>query len=215
MTRYTIQILNNSGYPKNYVIFSDPPNVGNMNITIFTNAWITFNTIDDGSYDQVIYDDQIYASWGTTSAGDLEVAAIVSYGGSVPVQIATKDGVTFAGERPAGFGQVSPNVATPGSYRITSQDDFNISYGYVFGMSKLAQTPIAVPLATFQAEPGENYDIYPGEKLYAAEGAFTEGEVINFGSLSAKAAVIDFTARPQTTATVVQNGKGTFSVSYS
>jgi len=217
MATFTIQILNSSGFSKSYVIFFEPPQVqaDGASPTVFANAWVTFSPIANGSFDQLTYDDRIDAFWGRTPS-QLAPGVTVGSGGSVPVDTSSKDGVTFTGAGSVGFGTVSPDQATvTGAYMITSESDFNQTSGYVFGMSKPAQTPIAAPVATFLAEPNENYNIIPVVKFYVADGAYTVGEVIDVKSASANAGVIDFTGLAQTTATATQGSNGLFSVQYS
>lgn len=215
MATYTIQVLNHSQVPKSYVLFSEPPQVnpGGTSPQVFANAWITFNSVKNGGYDQVSYDDRVDAFWGSLPE-QLAVGTVVGSGGSTPVDTAQQDGVTFSTD-PTGFGQVKPQQAITGAFQIASGSDFNPKSGYVFGMSKPGRTPIAEPVATFTAEPNEKYNIIPVVKFYVADGAYTTGEVIDVKSLSAKAGEIDFTGKTQTTATVTQGSDGLFTVQYS
>lgn len=217
MTTYTIQVLNTSGFAKSYVIFSELPKVtqSGANVQVFTNAWVTFNSIKNSGFDKLTYDDRIDAYWGVTPQ-QLDISVVASFGGFAPVNTAKEDGVTFTGSVPPGFSSVTPGIAISGAYQIKAQSDFNASNNYVFGMAKpTGSTPIPNPVATFLAEPNDTFEIIPVVKFYVADGSFTEGEIIDVKSFSTTPAEIDFTGLSQTTATVTQHPDGSFSVQYS
>jgi hypothetical protein len=71
------------------------------------------------------------------------------------------------------------------------------------------------PVATFAAQPNDTFNITPVEKFYVTDGLYEAGAVIDYSAVSAKSAEIDFTGKPQTTATVIQAADGSFSVTYS
>ena len=217
MTTYTIQVLNTSQFTKSYVVFSETPKVtqSGADVQVFTNAWVTFNSIQNNGFDKLTYDETIDAYWGTTPE-TLSATVVVSSGGFVPVDTSQEDSVTFTGSIPAGFGSVTPNLANSGAYQIIAKSDFNASNNYVFGMAKPAgSSPIPNPVATFTAEPNDTFEIIPVVKFYVADGSFTEGEIINVKKFSTTPAEIDFTGLSQTTATVTQHSDGSFSVQYS
>lgn len=52
MTTYTINVLNESGVSKSYIVFMQPP--GGVT-PIYTNVWATLENITDGGWDSVTY----------------------------------------------------------------------------------------------------------------------------------------------------------------
>lgn len=215
MATYTLQVLNESGFPKSYVFFMNPPLVTTTGAqpTIFTNAWVTFNSIASGSYDTVTYTDTSYAFWGTTPS-ELAPGVVLANGGSALVDTTTQDEVVFVAA-PTGFGTPISGKAMTGSYAIAANSDFTPANNFVFGMAKASSTPIPTPVATFTAEPNDTFNITPVVKFYVADGAYTAGQIIDYSVASTTAAVIDFTGLPKTTATVTQGSNGAFSVQYS
>lgn len=216
MTTYTIQILNNSGFSKSYFAFMEAPVVtsnGGQPV-VYTNAWATFNSILSGGYDSISITPTTYAYWGTTP-DTLGPGTRFSSGGSVQVSTVTNDSVTFTSGPPTGFSAVtSPGTAQTGAFEIVAGTDFTPLNGYVFGLAAASQTPIPTPVATFAASPNNIFNIVPVVKFYVAEGAYYPGEVID-PSQVANPATIDFTGRPQTTATAIQAADGTWTVVYS
>ncbi|NET04523.1 MAG: hypothetical protein F6K09_24145 [Merismopedia sp. SIO2A8] len=215
MATYTIEVLNNSGFPKSYVIFSALPEVtkSGEGFDVFTNAWVTFNSIGNNGFDMVTYDDSIDAYWGTIPE-ELEPGVIVGSGGFMPVDTTIEDGVSFKGSTPAGFNSLTPRVATSGSFQIKAESDFDASNRYVFGMAKPTNSPIPSPVATFTAEPSEIFEVIPVVKFFVSNGSFTQGEIIDVKSFATNPAKIDFTGKAQTKAIVIQDSKGLFTVKY-
>lgn len=217
MATYTIQVLNSSGFPKDYVVFSQPPVVSQSgsDIEVYTNAWVTFSQVKPGSFDRLTYDDVTEAYWGTLPASPAPGVA-VTQGGSAITNTATQDGVNFSGSMPFGFSEPSKGAASSsGAFQIKATNDFTAKANFVFGMSKPGKTAISSPVATFLAQPNDTFEIIPVVKFYVADGYFKEGAIIDVKSFSTVSAEIDFTGRPQTTATITQGEKGDFSVSYS
>ncbi len=215
MTTYQIQVLNQSGFAKSYVFFLEPPTVNGTGgaPSVQANAWVTFNSVTTGSYDAVAFDDSVYAYWGTTPDA-LGQGTVLASGGTVLVDLDDQDQVAFA-TSPTGFGVVSPGMAMTGAYAIAAGNDFTAADGFAFGMAKGAATPIPGPTATFLAEPGDTFNITPQTTVYVADGAYTSGQVLDYSALVVTAAAVDFSGRPQTTATVTQDAQGAFSVAYS
>ena len=216
MATYTIQILNESGFPKSYVVFSQPPEVTSSggSTQVFTNAWVTFSSTKPGGFDKVSYDDVTDAYWGTTPSA-IGTGVIVSTGGFVTANTEHQDSVTFTATEPRGFGPVTHGKASTGAFQIVAQSDFTAKDKIVFGMAKPTNTPIAEPVATFAAEPNDTFDVIPVVKFYVADGAFTTGQIIDVKKFSTKSGEIDFTGRSQTTATVTQKADGSFTLEYS
>lgn len=217
MATYTIQVLNQSGFQKDYVIFSEPPKVTQSGtvVQVFSNAWVTFPQILNGSYDKLIYEDVTEAYWGTLPSSPAS-GVTVNQGGSAITNTETGDGVVFSGSTPLGFGPVVPGAAsTTGAFQIKANSDFTAKANFVFGMSKASNTPIPSPVATFLAQPNDTFEIIPVVTFYVADGYFEQGAIIDVKAFSTVSAEIDFTGRPQTTATVVQGDNGTFTVQYS
>lgn len=215
MAQYTIQILNNSGFSKSYVAFMEPPVVTSSggNPQVFSNAWATWNSVTDGGFDRVVYTDTTYAYWGGPVT-ELTPGTVLSSGGTELVNTATQDTVPFLGGPPTGFGPVANGGAMTGSYQIVASTDFTAANGFVFGMAKNGQTAIPAPVASFIAQPNDTFNVTPVVKFYVADGAYTAGEVIDVSVTSTNAALIDFTGLPQTTATVIQNPNGGWTVEY-
>lgn len=220
MTTYTMNVLNNSNFVKNYVWFMQPPTVSGIGGSpqVYTNAWITFTGITPGSTDVVTYTDETYAYWANATV-PVSPSSSIGQSGTASVNVATQDDVTFNGatsDGGVGFGAVqSPGSAATGSYRIVAQSDFNISAGYVFGLAQPGGVPgIPTPVATFVAEPNETYDITPIVKFYVADALATPGSIIDVAAFSTKSMLVDFTGLSETNAVVTQAADGSFSVAY-
>lgn len=221
MAQYSIYVQNNSGFPKSYVLFMQPPTVvatGGQPL-VYSNAWVTFSGILSGSFDHVQYTDHTFAFWGTAQT-PVAPGTTVNQGGTSSVDTAQQDSINFIGTaapgQGIGFGPVSHGGALTGSYRIIAANDFTAASGYLFGLARPGNIPgIASPVASFVAEPNDTFNITPVIQFYVADGAYTPGQVIDFTTTSTKAGHIDFTGLPQTTAVVTQDTNGSFSVSYS
>jgi hypothetical protein len=217
MAQYLIQILNNSGVSKNYVAFMKPPIVTSTggNPQVYSNAWVTFTGVTNGGFDTVTYDDITYAYWSTTPS-ELAPGTIIDSGGTIQVNTATSDTVPFTGATPTGFGQlVTPGSAMSGSYSIVAGTDFTPDNGYIFGLAKAGKTPIPAPVATFAATPNDTFNITPVVTFYVADGAYAPGQLIDVSTTSTLPATIDFTGKAQTTATVIQQPNGSWTVDFS
>lgn len=209
MTTHTIQIFNQSGFAKSYMLFMQPPQTGST--SIFTNAWVTFDSITSGGFDSVVYDSSVYAYWGTSDT--LAPGTVVSSGGVALVDLSKSDQVPFAGSPPTGFGPATPGQGPPGSFSIVAGTDFSPASGFVFGWAKAAASPVPVPVATISALPNTIVTFTPGSQVFVADYASAPGQVIDVTEISGTAKV-DFAGRPQTTATVIQSADGTFAVDY-
>lgn len=212
MTSYTIQIWNQSQAAKSYVLFLRQPELtaNGGSPQVYTNAWATFAGVTNGGFDRITFDETVYAYWSHPPVGGQMLS-----GGVMQVSTQTQDTVAFSGGSPTGFTTLtSPGTAQPGSFAIVTGSDFTPASGYVLGMARIAGTPIPVPTTTFPALPNTISNIRPIHTYYVAEGAYAPGEVIDAAQLTASAE-IDFTGKPQTTATVIQQANGTFSVTYS
>ncbi|MFZ0268745.1 hypothetical protein [Caulobacter sp.] len=216
MATYNIQVLNNSGFAKSYVVFMEPPVVTSSGgqPVIFPNAWATFTSILPNGYDSVTYTDTTYACWSTTP-DTLAPGVVLTSGGSALVDTAQNSSAPFIAGPPTGFGAVTSGVAMSGSFSIVANGDFTADNGYVFGMAKPGQTPIPTPVATFLAQPNDTFNITPVVQFYVSDGSYTPGQVIDITAISTNIQAINFTGLPQTTATVVQAANGEFSVVYS
>jgi hypothetical protein len=210
VTTYTIQVFNQSGVAKSYVLFMQPPQGGGT--PVFANAWVTFNSITSGGFDSVTYDDSVYAYWGTSDT--LAPGTVVSSGGVALVDLSKSDQVPFAGSPPTGFGPVTQGQVPAGSFSIVAGADFTPANGFVFGWAKAAASPIPVSVATISAQPNTVFTFTPGNQVFVTDYASVPGQVIDATEISGSIAV-DFTGKPQTTATVIQNASGTFVVEYS
>lgn len=214
MTTYTVQVLNESGYAKSYVFFTEPATViGGGPIEVFTNAWVTFNSITTGGYDSVQFDETLFGYWGTTP-DTLGPGTILRSGGTSEIDLSQQPEVPFD-VSPTGFGVQTTGKASTGAYAIAATGSFTAANGFVFGMAKGAGTPIPAPTSTFVAQPSVTFQITPAWNFYVSDGAYTTGEVIDFSVLSVTAARISFDSVPQTTATVTQGADGRFLVQYS
>lgn len=212
MTRYTIQVWNQSQAAKSYVLFLRQPefSTNGGDAQVYTNAWATFAGVTNGGFDRITFDETVYAYWSHPPVGGQMLS-----GGVMPVNIQTHDTVAFSGGSPTGFTTLtSPGTAQTGSFSIVTGSDFTPANGYVLGMARIAGTPIPVPTMTIPALPNQVCNIRPIHTYYVAEGVYAPGEVIDATLLTANAE-IDFTGRAQTTATVIQQANGTFAVTYS
>lgn len=217
MAAYTIKVFNQSEINKSYVVFMQPPVVSASggSTPIYTNAWASFENITNGSWDSVVYSETTYAYWAQPTA-TLSPGVTLDAGGVMPVNIATRDTVTFTNSDGTGFTNLaSPGAAQAGSFEIVSSTDFTPMNGFVFGLASNNGGIIPAPVATFPAAPNETYDVTPVVKFYVADGVYEPGQVIDVAEASKDCAMVDFAGRPQTTATVVQEANGTFSVAYS
>jgi hypothetical protein len=68
-----------------------------------------------------------------------------------------------------------------------------------------------VPVATFPVKPDLQYTVAPVTKYYVSTGSYEQGEIIDVTTLG-EIATIDFTGINYTTATVVHNDDGTYSL---
>ncbi|WP_454717066.1 hypothetical protein [Caulobacter segnis] len=216
MAIYTIQVWNQSKFAKSYVAFMQTPVITGRggDPDIYTNAWATFPSLLDGGFDSITYEDVTYAYWGTAPR-ELAPNTSVVWGGVAKVNTTTQDTVAFDGSDSLGFEAVQLGGAMTGSYQITATTDFTADNNYVFGLARPGKTPLPTPVATFKAQPNDTFNITPVEKFYVADGAYTPGAVIDVSMSSSDFAEIDFTGKPQTTATVIQAANGSFSVVYS
>ncbi|MGJ5177976.1 hypothetical protein ACQR16_27070 [Bradyrhizobium oligotrophicum] len=225
MTNYTIAINNVSGFAKSYMVFTEPPlvSVNGRSPSVYANAWVTFPSISNQSFDSVTASEEFFAYWGTPKkllAGGVQIGsggyAPIEAGESVGFSAASSIGTLSAGVTAIGFGPVAWDGSVPGgSFGIVADQSFTAENGLVFGMAKFGRTPIPTPVATFMAEPGDTFYVTPVVKYYVTEGLFDPGTVINISEISQSKVTIDFTGRVETTATVTQQRNGGFSVGYS
>lgn len=217
MAQYNIKILNNSGVDKNYFAFMQVPDVstGGSAPKVYSNVWVSFPGITQGSWDTAQYTDATYACWSQPAAA-LSPTTIIDSGGTIPVNTATTDTVLFSNAPGArGFSQVnSPGSASPGCFSIVSSTDFNPNNHFVFGLARDNGSAIPSPVATFDALPNEIYNIAPVIKFYVGDGNYQAGQVIDVTTISNEYATIDFTNQASTTATVIQGINGAFTVSF-
>lgn len=216
MATYTIKIFNQSQVMKSYVAFMQQPAVSasGASTPVYTNAWATFENITPGSWDSVVYTETTYAYWGQ-QAETLGHGSVMDSGGVMLVNTSTRDTVTFSHTGATGFTEVSsPGHAQNGSFQIVTGSDFTPSNGFVFGMALNNGSPIPSPVATFSGVPNERFDITPVVKFYVADSAYTPGAVIDIAAMSNDYAPIDFTGRAETTATVIQEPNGVYTVTY-
>lgn len=209
MTTYTIQIWNQTRVPKSYAAYMTltdqlPPNV-------LANAWITFPHVGPGGFDSMTYDNSLYAFWGTTPGG-FSPGTVVQSGGVIQVDLAQRDMAFFNADL-TGFDRVEPNRAQPGTVGITS-NAFHPQAGYVFGLAKVGRTPIPTPILTTPGLPNMTYMFTPGTKVLVTDGEQRLGAVADLTEVT-HGAEVDFTGRPQTTATTIQAADGSWSVTYS
>lgn len=216
MATYTIKILNQSDVTRSYVAFLQPPTVEPSGgpTPVYTNAWATFENITNGAWDSVTYTEQTYAYWAQPAVS-LGHGTVLDSGGVIGVDSSTNDTVTFSNTGATGFtGVSSPGHAQNGSFQIVTSTDFEPANNFVFGLATDNGGAIPSPVATFNAVPNERYNITPVVKFYVADTACTPGEVIDMDAISNDYAAIDFTGRPETTATVIQEANGAYTVVY-
>lgn len=216
MASYNIRIYNQSLISKSYVVFMQAPIVTSNGATtpIYTNAWVTFNNITNGGWDQVDYTETTYAYW-SQPAEALSPGVTIDSGGVMQVNTATNDTVTFTNSGTTGFSSLtSPGSAQNGSFQIVAGSDFSPLNNFVFGLASDNGGAIPSPVATFAAAPNDTYNVTPVVQFYVADGNYTAGEVIDVTTVSTLSAQINFTGTPYTTATVVQNANGLFTVEY-
>jgi len=216
MATYTINLYNQSTFTKNYVVFNKLPqlNTSGSDPQIFANAWLSLPNVANNGTEMVSTSDSIYAYYGTAPQ-QLAPGVMVTQGGATPVNTATEDSVTFIGAEPGAFSAVTSGEADTGAFQIIANSDFEPTANYVFGMAKMTAAGIPVPVATFTAMPSDTFNVIPVVTFYISEGKYTPGTIIDVKEASTKAAMIDFTGRPQTTATVTQGSNGLFNVAYS
>jgi hypothetical protein len=220
MSTYTIKIYNQSTISKAYTVFQEQPQVtaNGASPKMFTNAWKTFPLLTDGSYSTLVYTKTTFACWAQPPG--LSEGVTVDSGGVMAMNTDTTDTVTFVyGEDTAqetGFkSRVTPGKAQNGSFQILTGTDFTPANNLVLGLASDNGSGIPSPVATFPAAPNESYNITPVVKFYVADGAYSEGQIIDVTAVSNVSATIDFTGKPFTTAVVAQDANGAFSVKYS
>lgn len=219
MATYTIKIRNLSGFVKSYVCFMEPPIIASKGGSpeVYTNAWVTFQSITSGSNDTVTYTDETSAYWAQVPE-QVAPGTTMGVAGDIGVDTSTQDTVKFLGAPETGgvgFGEFSKGGARTGSFRIVSNCDFNATNGYLFGLARPGNIPgIPSPVATFVAQPNETYDITPVIKFYVADGLYVPGSIIDYAQASTTAQTVDFTGRSQTNVVVTQASNGSFSAEY-
>lgn len=219
MTTYTIKIYNQSNFNKSYVVFMEPPQVTSNGgqTPVYTNAWRTFPNLTNGGWDSIVYTQTTYAYWA--EAPGVTAGATIDAGGVMPVDTVSRDSTVFvygeASGQPTGFQPPAPDGAQNGSFEIISGTDFTAANGLVFGMASDNGSGIPAPIATFAAAPNERYNVTPlGAHFYVADGAYTEGEILDVSAISNNIAVVDFVGASFTSATVTQVADGAFTVKY-
>jgi hypothetical protein len=216
MATYNIHVLNSSGFTKSYVLFMQPPQVtatGGQPV-VYTNAWVTFDSVLPNGMDSVTYTDSTFAYWATATM-PVGPGTTMGQSGFAAVDTSQQDSVPFAGATPVGFGTVSTGGAMSGSYRIIAGSDFNASNGYLFGLARPGNVPGAPsPVATFVAEPNDTFNVTPVINFYVADGSYTAGAIIDYTQATTKPGTIDFTGLSQTNAIVTQGSDGTFTTKY-
>jgi hypothetical protein len=55
MTTYTINVINQSGASKNYVVFQAPDTSSGAQTPVYVNAWATLQNVTDEGFDSVTY----------------------------------------------------------------------------------------------------------------------------------------------------------------
>jgi hypothetical protein len=216
MATYTIRVLNSSGFAKSYVIFMQPPTVASTGgqPIVYSNAWVTFNGIQPGSTDTVMYTDETFAYWATATT-PVAPGTTMGQSGVAAVDTTQQDSVPFIGTIPTGFGPLTHGGAMTGSYRIIASGDFNASNGYLFGLARPGNVPgIPSPVASFLAEPNDTFNVTPVINFYVADGAYTPGEIIDYTTVSTNALNVNFTGRAQSHVVVTQDSGGNFSPQY-
>ncbi|MFZ0268748.1 hypothetical protein [Caulobacter sp.] len=79
MTTYTINVVNQSGASKSYVVFQAPPPAFGGQTPVYTNAWAALEHITDSGFDSVTY---------TVEGSDHEVPRfLVTEGDYTPGQV--------------------------------------------------------------------------------------------------------------------------------
>jgi hypothetical protein len=120
MTAYTIQVINQSGVDKSYVIFIQPPPTFPGSVApIYADAWATFANVTDGDRDSVVYTPE-----------DAEVAK-----GSPAPRIAVAEGAYAPGQviEPSDVGKVA-TIDFEGRRQTTAfvtehpNGDFSVAY---------------------------------------------------------------------------------------
>lgn len=220
MATYTIKIFNQSTINKSYTVFQQPPEVtaNGGSPTIFANAWRTFPNLTNNSFNTLVYTETTYAYWAQPPG--VSAGVTVDSGGVLLLDTATKDTTSFVygedtGKQTGFIPKTSPGTAQNGSFQILTGTDFTPANNLVLGLASDNGSGIPSPVATFAAAPNESYNITPVVRFYVADGAFSEGQIIDVTTVSNASAAIDFTGKPFTTAVVEQGPNGAFSVTYS
>lgn len=214
MPQYTIQVQNNSGFAQSYVVFMEKPIVrAASRPEVFATAWATLD-IASGGNAPVIYEDATYAAWGTF-ASQLAPGVVLTSGGTAPVDLAQGPSVLFTGLAPAGFRQGVPASAPPGAFAIVAGADFTWENHYVFGVASQGRLPHPTAIAVFLATPNETFIVTPVVKFHVTDQSCDAGQILGVPASPDQVATIDFTKGPQTSATVIQDDHGRFSVQLS
>jgi hypothetical protein len=207
-TTYTIRVVNQSSANNGYAIFTQSPTVTSQTDApqVFTNAWATFNSIADGGFDTITSDGVTFAHEGATPPHTVSSAAPLA-------TTQTQDALTPG----AGHGSSDSLLhagPTPGAFAVAAPADFPTTHDLVFGQAHPGKTPVPSSGVTFSPMPNETFNITPVVKFYVSDGLYTAGQVIDVSTVSSTCAEIDFTGRPESTATIVQAADGSFSVTY-
>jgi len=216
MTLYTINVLNQSGVTRDYVVFPALPIVTSVGgpVTVVSNAWVAFNDVAADSSETLDVTREVHAFWSVAPASDLTPGVVIMAGGVAETAATQASQLPFVAAPAPGFGPMTIKEGAAGAFEIVTGADFSAASGLVFGLARSVTGHKPVPAATFLAQPNDRFEVLPASALFVANGVCTPGEVIDAEMLSPLIASVDFAGLPQTTATVIQDSNGAFTVAY-
>ncbi|PIB91459.1 hypothetical protein CSW62_07630 [Caulobacter sp. FWC2] len=201
---------------KSYVAFLQPPDIEDRGVLqqVYENAWASVDRLTHGSFDTVTYTEGAYA-YQIQQTEPLDQGAIPEPRDVTAGDSSSNDTLAFAGAgEPAFVGMSSPGQPQNGSFSIGSNTNFTPASNFVFGSASENGSSIPSPIKASAGLPDEQYTITPIVKFYVADSADASSPVCDVDAAPPAYAAIDFTGRPETTATVIQEANGAYTVVY-
>jgi len=216
--QYTIVILNNSTVDHNYALFNQQPEVIGVtsNPKVFSNTWLTGEASDGGNW--TVKTNMEFYAWCGKADQQLSPGVIIQGGQGKVAHLGTKsnDGSTFTmTKNSSGNPSFEPPYTTKGanasSYAIITDTNFVPKNNFLIGMGKQTDTGEIVPVACWEALPGETTNILPIVKFWVAAFNSSQGTIVSTSTYTTNSGVIDFSsfeAQGKFKATIKQDANG-------
>ncbi|KAI8627448.1 hypothetical protein F5Y19DRAFT_443171 [Xylariaceae sp. FL1651] len=208
--KYTITINNNTGSPQNYNLFTEKPEVtGVVKSSIWTNIYQTAPSTPPDAQAYFEMWKQYYAIVGTWKGGQ-RAGAKVSIFQTKPVTLGSKGdddtitpgttlNLTVLNNTTPSFDKTpAQSTAWNNAYEVDTGNDFTkdvaTDNNFFVGLASSPDGTSSVPTATFQPEPGNQYQVQPANIFYIDHGStFAVGELLDVAKLSKQPLGVDYT----------------------